>query len=44
MSYPPGTPGFEPYVASVGDIGVTPSWVVTPRGSAPLAGSQWWVA
>lgn len=35
--------GVEPYVASVGDIGVTPHWVVTPRGSAPLAGSEWWV-
>lgn len=41
---PPGPMvGVEPYVASLGDIGVTPHWVVTPRGSAPLAGSEWWV-
>lgn len=41
---PPGPlVGIEPYVASVGDIGVTPHWVVTPRGTAPLAGSEWWL-
>jgi hypothetical protein len=32
----------EHYVLSIGDIGVSPSWVVTPNGTAPLAGSQWW--
>lgn len=44
MSLPPGPPvGVEPYVASVADIGVTQHWVVTPRGTAPLAGSEWWL-
>lgn len=48
MTYP--TPGGQPvpspqptYVTTVGDIGVTPDWVVTPRGSAPLRGSTWYV-
>jgi hypothetical protein len=26
---------------TIGDIGITPSVVVTPNGNAPLAGSQW---
>ena len=26
---------------TVGDIGVSPSWVVTPNGTAPLLGSTW---
>jgi hypothetical protein len=26
---------------TVGDIGVSPSWVVTPNGTAPLMGSTW---
>lgn len=26
---------------TVGDIGVSRHWVVTPNGTAPLAGSQW---
>jgi len=45
MSTAPPAPfvGVEPYVASLADIGVTPHWVVTPRGTAPLAGSQWWL-
>jgi hypothetical protein len=25
----------------IGDIGVSRHWVVTPNGTAPLAGSQW---
>ena len=33
----------EQYVLSIGDIGVTPSWVVTPNGTAPLRNSQWLV-
>ena len=33
----------EQVVLTVGDIGVTPHWVVTPSGTAPLAGSQWFV-
>ena len=32
-----------PFVLTIGDIGVTPDWVVTPNGSAPLRGSQWLV-
>jgi hypothetical protein len=31
----------EPYVLWIGDIGVTKSWLMTPRGYAPLAGSEW---
>lgn len=31
----------EQYVLTIGDIGITPSWVVTPNGTAPLRGSQW---
>jgi hypothetical protein len=30
-----------PFLLTIGDIGVTPHWVVTPNGNAPLAGSQW---
>ncbi len=33
--------GPEQIIFQVGDIGVSPSWIVTPNGSAPLAGSQW---
>jgi hypothetical protein len=45
MSVPPGPlVAVEPFVASVADIGVTQHWVVTPRGTAPLAGSEWWLA
>jgi len=35
----PGQP--EQFVFTIGDIGVSPSWVVTPNGTAPLGGSQW---
>jgi hypothetical protein len=31
----------EPFVVNVGDIHVSPHWVVTPSGTAPLAGAQW---
>jgi len=31
----------EPVVLTIGDIGVTQHWVVTPNGTAPLRGSQW---
>ena len=31
----------EPYVLQIGDIGVTEHWVVTPNGTAPLAGTRW---
>jgi hypothetical protein len=30
-----------PILLWIGDIGVSPHWVVTPNGNAPLAGSQW---
>lgn len=33
--------GQDPIVLTIGDIGVTRHWVVTPNGTAPLAGSQW---
>ena len=32
------------YVATIGDIGITETLVVTPDGTTPLAGSQWVVA
>lgn len=41
FSYTPATPDPEPFVLTVGDIGVTRSWVSTPNGSVPLSGSQW---
>jgi hypothetical protein len=30
-----------PFLLTIGDIGITPQWVVTPNGHAPLSGSQW---
>lgn len=35
------SPTHDQIVLTIGDIGVTRHWVVTPNGSAPLAGSQW---
>jgi hypothetical protein len=35
------SPVVEQFVLTVGDIGVTQNWVVTPSGTAPLRGSQW---
>lgn len=37
----PGRPMPEPVLVQVGDITVSEHWVVTPNGTAPLAGSQW---
>jgi hypothetical protein len=40
----PGQPqpqAHDPIVLTIGDIGVTRHWVVTPNGTARLAGSQW---
>ena len=37
----PGQP--EQVVLTIGDIGVSPNWVVTPNGTAPLRDSQWTV-
>jgi uncharacterized protein DUF2510 len=37
---PPRAPT-EQFVLTIGDIGVSPHWVVTPAGTAPLAGSAW---
>lgn len=34
----------SPFIATIGDVGITPYYVVTPRGSAPLATSQWVVS
>ena len=31
----------DPILLWIGDIGVSRHWVVTPNGTAPLAGSQW---
>jgi hypothetical protein len=31
----------DPTVLTIGDIGVTRNWVVTPNGTARLGGSQW---
>jgi hypothetical protein len=31
----------EPFVVTIGDVGVTRHWVVTPNGHAPVAGSRW---
>src|ERR1035437_4095050 len=31
----------QPYLITIGDIGVTPTQIVTPNGSGALAGSQW---
>ena len=33
--------GAEPMLVTIGDIGVTERWVITPAGSYPLKGSQW---
>jgi hypothetical protein len=33
----------EQFVVTLGDIGVSPHWLVTPSGTAPLAGAQWFV-
>ena len=42
MSMVPGaTPPSDPLLFTIGDIGVSRHWVVTPNGSAPLSGSQW---
>jgi hypothetical protein len=35
------TPQPETFVVTLGDIGVTAHWVVTPNGTVPLAGTQW---
>jgi len=34
-------PKAGPYLLTIGDIGVTSDTIVTPNGTAPLAGSQW---
>jgi len=31
----------DPIVLTIGDIGVTRNWVVTPNGTGRLTGSQW---
>ena len=42
---PPASPAVssapEQLLTTIGDIGVSPSWIVTPNGSAPIAGSVW---
>jgi hypothetical protein len=34
-------PTTQPFLLTIGDIGITSDSVVTPNGSGPLAGSQW---
>jgi hypothetical protein len=31
----------EQFVLTIGDIGVSRSWVVTPQGNSPIGSSQW---
>jgi hypothetical protein len=39
---PPAAPvAHDPIVLTIGDIGVTRNWVVTPNGTARLRGSHW---
>ena len=41
---PPNLPALaNPFILTIGDIGVTPAYLVTPNGTAPLRGSQWYV-
>lgn len=37
----PVAPAVENFAVTIGDIGVTKNWVVTPNGNAPVAGSRW---
>ena len=39
LSHP--TVASKRFLVTIGDIGVTTDYVVTPNGNAPLAGSQW---
>jgi hypothetical protein len=34
----------EPLLATIGDIGVSQHWVITPAGSYPIRGSVWTVS
>jgi hypothetical protein len=34
-------PSAQPFLMTIGDIGITADRVITPNGSGPLAGSQW---
>lgn len=36
--------GAQPFLLTIGDIGITQDSIVTPNGTAPLIGSQWMVA
>ncbi len=33
--------GVDPILVSIGDIGVTPNWVITPNGTRPIGSVQW---
>lgn len=33
--------GAEPILMTIGDLGVTEHWILTPAGPVPLAGSTW---
>ncbi|MGZ4755243.1 MAG: hypothetical protein ACXWA9_10060 [Acidimicrobiia bacterium] len=42
MNDGPAAPGVsEPIALTIGDIGVSRHWVVTPNGTAPVSGSNW---
>lgn len=36
-----GPTATEGFLLTIGDIGITQHWIVTPNGRAPVAGSQW---
>lgn len=38
---PVAAPQAENIVLTIGDIGVSQHWIVTPNGNAPLTGSAW---
>lgn len=40
----PPVPAANPFLLTIGDIGVTSSQISTPNGSAPLHGSTWLAA
>lgn len=38
---PHSQPGTEPLLVSIGDIGVSASWVITPSGTRPVGQVHW---
>ncbi len=33
--------GHEPVLFTIGDLGITEHWIITPAGAVPIAGSRW---